>query len=185
MTYYDILGVSPSASRFEILLAYNKKVALLAPRSPKTHQQFVMVQKAFEVLSRDAKRTQYDNLSQASSAWTRNATDPIEELVEAYKSRWKYLFQYPAWLMTEKVGMELLMRVVFTIIGGLVGFGTRLLGYSDRSGNVSPRDVSTVPGELRTDVVLFAIVFFFSREIYLVLRWLMRRYGWSKPTSAT
>ena len=184
MTHYDVLGVPPNASRSDILLAYNKKMADMSPRSAKAHQQSMMVQKAFEVLSRTPQRAQYDNLSQSSSAWTRNATDPIEELVEAYKSKWRHLFQYPAWLVTEKVGMELFTRVLFTIVGGAVGFATRLLSYSDRSGNVSQTDVSKVPGELRTDVLLFAIAFFFAREIYSILRWIMHKYGWLNPRSA-
>ena len=184
MTHYDVLGVPPTASRSEILLAYNKKMAVMVPASPNAHQQAMMVQKAFEVLSRDAQRAQYNKISPSSSSWTRNATDPIEELIEAYKSKWRYLLRYPTWLMTEKIGMELFTRVLFTVIGGVVGFATRLLTYSDRYGNVPAPDVSKVPDELRTEVVLFAIIFFFAREIYLILRWMMRKYGWLSPRSA-
>jgi len=179
MTYYDVLDVPPNASRSEILLAYNKKVAVLQARNPYTPQQLIMVQKAFEVLSRTAKRTQYDLHSlQTSSAWTRNSSDPLEEMVEAYKSQWKHLFQYPAWLVTEKIGVELLARVLFTLVGGIFGIIAELYSYKDRLGNVSTQDISNVPGGLRSSFVLFAVAFFFSREIYLVYRWLMRKYGW-------
>ena len=61
-THYDILGIDPSASKEEIVAAYRKEAMETHPdRHPdKNAAEFVLVQKAYEVLGNSTERRRYD-----------------------------------------------------------------------------------------------------------------------------
>lgn len=66
--YYDILGVSKDASQQEIKKAYRKLAKKYHPDlndSPEAEQKYKEVNEAFEVLSDDQKRQQYDRFGSA------------------------------------------------------------------------------------------------------------------------
>src|SRR5258708_39639737 len=67
--YYEILGVSKSASLDEIKKAYRKLALEFHPDRNKTKEgegKFKEVTKAFEVLSNEEKRKTYDQFGQAA-----------------------------------------------------------------------------------------------------------------------
>lgn len=61
MNYYDILGISRSASQDEIKKAFRKLAAKHHPDKGGDHKKFVEIKEAYETLSDPLKRTQYDN----------------------------------------------------------------------------------------------------------------------------
>src|SRR5436190_6625878 len=67
--YYDILGLSRSASADEIKKAHRKLVRKYHPdvnkNSPATTEKFKEVQEAYDVLSDPAKRQNYDQFGDA------------------------------------------------------------------------------------------------------------------------
>jgi molecular chaperone DnaJ len=66
--YYDVLGVSKSASVAEIKDAYRKLAMQYHPdrnKSPDAEERFKEISEAYAVLSDDEKRTQYDTLGHA------------------------------------------------------------------------------------------------------------------------
>ena len=68
--YYEILGVSKSASASEIKKAYRKKALQYHPdKNPgdaNAEQQFKKAAEAYEILSDQQKRQQYDQLGHAA-----------------------------------------------------------------------------------------------------------------------
>ena len=68
--YYDVLGVGKNADAVEIKKAYRKKAVQYHPdKNPddkKAEGQFKEVGEAFEVLSDDQKRAEYDQMGHAA-----------------------------------------------------------------------------------------------------------------------
>lgn len=62
--YYDILGVSKSASADEIKRAYRKLAAEHHPDRGGAHERFKEINEAYQVLSDQTKRSQYDQYGQ-------------------------------------------------------------------------------------------------------------------------
>ena len=61
--YYEVLGVSKTASKDEIKSAYRKLAKQYHPdvnKSPDAPKKFEEISEAYEVLSDDTKRSQYD-----------------------------------------------------------------------------------------------------------------------------
>jgi len=70
LTYYEILGVSPTASQEEIDKAYKRNALEHHPdRNPgdaSAHEKFLKIQEAYDVLRDSSKRYQYDQTSKYS-----------------------------------------------------------------------------------------------------------------------
>jgi curved DNA-binding protein CbpA len=67
-SYYDILGVPANATQEEIKLAYKQKVLQYHPdKNPltDTSEQFRQIRTAYEILSNDKRRDQYDGFGSA------------------------------------------------------------------------------------------------------------------------
>lgn len=67
--YYEVLGVSKTASKEEIQSAYRKLAKQYHPdinHSPDAPKKFEEIQEAYDVLKDDAKRAQYDRFGQAA-----------------------------------------------------------------------------------------------------------------------
>ncbi|GFN77451.1 Dnaj subfamily c member [Plakobranchus ocellatus] len=61
--YYDVLGVTPSATQHQIKAAYYNKSKLHHPdvsKSPRSHAIFAEISEAYEILSNPQKRRMYD-----------------------------------------------------------------------------------------------------------------------------
>ena len=80
--YYHILGISASATNHEIKTAYRKKVKEWHPDTAKGEkEQFIHIQDAYQVLSDEALRHQYD-LSRSSFGrwnWSENTEVPASK----------------------------------------------------------------------------------------------------------
>jgi curved DNA-binding protein len=93
--YYDILGVSRTASADEIKSAYRKLARKLHPdatkNDPKSTERFKEVQEAYEVLSDQTKRKNYDDFGHAGVGATpggqAGAPDPWEQFRRAQQGR--------------------------------------------------------------------------------------------------
>jgi hypothetical protein len=75
--YYSILEISSSATEEEIRRAYRKKAKELHPdvnTSPDAHHQFLLVQKAYQILTDVFSKQQYDR--------QRRAQDPLQSYQE-------------------------------------------------------------------------------------------------------
>ncbi|MEA2790908.1 MAG: molecular chaperone DnaJ, partial [Acetobacteraceae bacterium] len=68
--YYDLLGVKPSAALTEIVTAYRQKARLLHPDVPRTGNSdaFVAVKQAYDVLSNQLQRADYDRAARDAAA---------------------------------------------------------------------------------------------------------------------
>jgi DnaJ domain/Restriction endonuclease len=73
-TYYEILGVSPTATQNEIKTKYRKLIQRIHPDLDGPTALFRQVQEAYEELSDPARRAAYDRSLSAQSALTRSAS---------------------------------------------------------------------------------------------------------------
>lgn len=77
--YYDVLGVSKSASEKEIKSAYRKLARKYHPDvndSPDAEERFKDVNEAYEVLGDENKRSKYDHLGADWSRWQQTGGGP-------------------------------------------------------------------------------------------------------------
>jgi DnaJ-class molecular chaperone len=80
--YYDILGVSRTASADEIKSAYRKLARKYHPdatkNDPKSTEKFKEVQEAYDVLGEAGKRRNYDQFGEAGVGGAAGGADPFE-----------------------------------------------------------------------------------------------------------
>mgnify|MGYP002685758193 CR=1 FL=1 len=67
MDYYDILGVSKTASADEVKRAYRKKAHQYHPDKGGDEKKFKEVNEAYQVLGNAQKRAQYDRFGKAGT----------------------------------------------------------------------------------------------------------------------
>lgn len=80
MTLYEILGLQPTATEYDIKAAHRKKVMELHPDRPGGNAEaFHKVQEAFEVLSDPTRRARYDQTGETS--------DPTEQRARAEEAQ--------------------------------------------------------------------------------------------------
>ncbi|KAK5171884.1 DnaJ-like protein [Saxophila tyrrhenica] len=81
-TYYDALGVQPTATEIEIKKAYRKKAIQLHPDKnpddPEADSKFQVVGEAYQVLSNTELRKQYDKFGKESAKPDSGFEDPAE-----------------------------------------------------------------------------------------------------------
>ncbi len=78
-SYYDVLGVSTSATPAEIKKAYFKLAKVTHPdknKSPTAKQEFARLGEAYEILSDEVKRKQYDLERQSAPAPQASSSTP-------------------------------------------------------------------------------------------------------------
>ncbi|KAL2151501.1 hypothetical protein VTH82DRAFT_6599 [Thermothelomyces myriococcoides] len=81
-TYYDILGVKPTATELEIKKAY-RKLAIIHhpdknPNDPTAHEKFQEIGEAYQVLSDENLRKAYDKYGKESARPSEGFVDPAE-----------------------------------------------------------------------------------------------------------
>lgn len=81
-TYYDLLGLAPTATALEIKKAYRKAAIKLHPdknpNDPEAAAKFQEVGEAYQVLSDDSLRAKYDKYGKQESVPTEGFEDPSE-----------------------------------------------------------------------------------------------------------
>ncbi|TAH27529.1 MAG: hypothetical protein EAZ07_01240 [Cytophagales bacterium] len=99
VSYYDILGITDSASLEDIKKAYKQKAKLLHPdvnKSKKASEEFLQLQEAFQVLIDPNKKHSYDNLVHNQSEF-RN----VGQYVKGAK-QFRYMPNYEEWVWMRK-----------------------------------------------------------------------------------
>lgn len=90
MTYYDILGVTRSATESEIKRAYRKLAVVYHPDKnpdPSAEQLFKLINEAYEVLGDPPKRSRYDLELMAPDTVIQTAPPPPRHRDPAYRPR--------------------------------------------------------------------------------------------------
>ena len=91
-TFYDVLGISQSATKAEIRSAYRKLAREMHPdKHPESQkkqyeEKFIAIVKAYEVLSDEAMRRKYDASSQQSAELYDHSVDDFGSAWAAYQS---------------------------------------------------------------------------------------------------
>ena len=148
-TFYEILGVSPTASQNEIKAKYRKLIQRIHPDLDGPTALFRQVQDAYEALSDPARRAAYDRLLSAQSGSTRlashhrraNASPETAADRQAFESQARATSHVPGRSPAHAVGTSSQNRqltgvvavagvflVVFGLAGGEVATGLILAG---------------------------------------------------------
>jgi DnaJ domain len=80
-TYYDVLGLSPSADQAAIMAAYGQLLAEYGPRTgtdPEAARKIQAVNEAYQVLSDPARRAQYDQALHGQTSPPPGASQPTQ-----------------------------------------------------------------------------------------------------------
>jgi len=102
-TYYDILGVSQSATSGQIKVAYHKKAKECHPDNGGSTQAMVLVNKAYQVLSSSVERPAYDRRVAAYRAGATRQTYTRPAQNSPYKTYTTYTNSYIDWATYEAI----------------------------------------------------------------------------------
>lgn len=124
VNYYEILGVEKNSSALEIKKAYREKIKKYHPDvNPNISHDFVIkVTKAYEVLSNENLRTQYNQSLESNTIFDTNKTNIKEEWrkkakEEILKRKREELEQEKQFLTKIKLYLGLPMVGLFFVIG--------------------------------------------------------------------
>lgn len=89
--FYEVLGVSRSASKDEVRKAYKKLARKfhpdVKPADPNSEKTFSEITEAYDVLSDEEKRRSYDQFGHTSRGGRPSAGHPFEDLAAAAAAR--------------------------------------------------------------------------------------------------
>ncbi|ADC88994.1 heat shock protein DnaJ domain protein [Thermocrinis albus DSM 14484] len=106
--YYEILGVSKSATKDEIKRAYRRLAKEWHPDvnpDPRAEEQFKLINEAYHVLSDDEKRAQYDRILESGDE--RKYRDFMEYIQEFLQEVWKGIRRKPGPRKGEDIRLRL------------------------------------------------------------------------------
>ncbi|XP_036423851.1 dnaJ homolog subfamily C member 4 [Colossoma macropomum] len=140
-SYYDLLGVKPEASLEEIKNAFFDKSKKLHPDSdpsnPSLHSQFVKLNEAYRVLSKEGSRREYDlrlrhhysgeQIFRPSSTYTSNPSAETAERMR-YWEQFRHAQDYSEeqWQKKKKKNLRL---VGYCVVAMLLSIGIHYFGF--------------------------------------------------------
>lgn len=92
--FYQYLGVGPTASLEEVKAAYRRKAIRHHPNRGGSHSEMVAINEAWEVLSNQKLRRQYDEQRQAGTS-NRAAFEGTRQRSRNYERNWH---KFDSWL---------------------------------------------------------------------------------------
>jgi hypothetical protein len=187
MTYYEVLGISSKASANDVTLAYRRKasqVYLHGQKSPQALRRFVVIRRAFDVLSSPYQRTSYDEQLAACPVHT----DVIDELhlagqgpselyynllehaLISYKLSFREFSTVPLRMRIEKICGEIVVRLLLAAIGAGATFAAVIYLHSGFSELWEPsaQEIDAIALQLSMTVPWVALLFIFAKELRLV-----------------
>ncbi len=126
-SYYEILEVTPEATAEDIKKSFRKLALKYHPdknkNSEESKQKFMKIVEAYEVLSNDQSRKQYDGKSEQST-WVPSADFSRVYSYEELKRQYKTQVQGGMWDISEKatMGMWKATIILFAGLAALVVF---------------------------------------------------------------
>lgn len=126
-SYYEILEVTPEATADDIKKSFRKLALKYHPdknkNSEESKQKFMKIVEAYEVLSNDQSRKQYDGKSEQST-WIPSADFSRVYSYEELKRQYKTQVQGGMWDISEKatMGMWKATIILFAGLAALVVF---------------------------------------------------------------
>jgi DnaJ-class molecular chaperone len=126
-SYYEILEVTPEATADDIKKSFRKLALKYHPdknkNSEESKQKFMKIVEAYEVLSNDQSRKQYDGKSEQST-WVPSADFSRVYSYEELKRQYKTQVQGGMWDISEKatMGMWKATIILFAGLAALVVF---------------------------------------------------------------
>ena len=160
MTYYEILGITESATAQEIKTSYRNLAKKYHPdlnSAPDAAEKFIEIEVAYSNLSKPAARAQYDKLLQfqRSRKVHPNVTRKYEYTVERNRSKAARSARSHAHMSYKQYQTDEMLRTSFAellIKSGLAILTAVVLGWIF----LNIVDVYTVNGEIQIDFVVLA-----------------------------
>lgn len=127
--YYAVLGVAPDATLDQIKTAYRAAAFQNHPDHGGSHKKMSLVNEAWEILSDQSRRAEYDRVRSygsedaARSAWTQ-ATEEVRRRAEDYPQQWgdfeKWMDRFIADVKSASYGSEDVPGIIIKVptIGG-------------------------------------------------------------------
>lgn len=179
--HYDVLGLPQDASKTDIVRAFNHKMLWLNDSKEEVtgnrYEKINQVLQSFSALySNDARYSSKKNLKSSKlsmpTVLINSSYDLIEDVIEIFKLRWRYVSIYPAELVIKKIIIDIVSRILFSCIGIILSivFVICIL-HGNPEMAAWPNQTESIPRELKLFSIIFAIIFFFARDIYLMYKY--------------